>query len=442
MSFETITLNEVVQRIQERRRDSLGVGTATAGASTSLTDAVVLGRADANSLAGAWIYTTGGTGPGQEREITASTTGGVVTVATWGVTTDNTTTYEVTRTRKPTEYRRMVYSALRASRRNQLSYLNRRAILTGAQPGLDGLMSHWSSDTAFSGSTYNWQATGASGNDTTREYFNKIRGDYACIWLIDTGTVGTFYTPTADKWLRGLDPGDKISIEAVVFATGTRGATLTFAETGNDFTISDAETHGGTGWEVIKADVTLATNQANPPTGQFGLSMPTGSGAVKVIIDSIYIPTNNNQIRYLLPGDFATIDNIRVHQHSPSSTDGSVSDEIPSRDWESWRTLKGAKTPEANPAWLPTDEANNTLLEFTGRPADNLLVEIAGMGVDANLREGQLADSENMLVNVELIIEYCKWRFDQDQDAANNYFTLLSETRVDMPENSMMLEAL
>ena len=70
------------------------------------------------------------------------------------------------------------------------------------------------------------------------------------------------------------------------------------------------------------------------------------------------------------------------------------------------------------------------------------MIHISGLGLNANMREGQLADAENMFINAEILIEYGKWRMDQDQDAASNYFRMLEGTRVPYPENSLSLENL
>lgn len=444
MPFETITSIAVVQRIAERRRDLIAYGTATAGGSTSLTDAGELSFDDANALVGAWIYIWAGTSAGDERRITASTTVGVVTVAAWTSTPTTSSQYIVTRTRRPVEYKRMVLDGLRASRRAQLSYVTTRNILTGSQRELDSLMSYWSDTNTQVGGSASW-VSGGSGVDTvTRAFGGKIRGDFSVIWLVDASTAGTFLTPTADQWMHGIDAGDTFKVEAVVYATGTRGATLTWTEVGSDFTISNADTHGGTGWEVIGCDVTVVTTAAKFPVGTIGLSMPSNSGAVEVQIDSIYIPTDSNQIRYYIPSAFSIIDEIRVDQSEPGSTDGSVSDEIRSDVYEigsDVRIIRGTGAGSV-PSWMPSEERGNHELEFIRRPPDNRVIHISGLGLNANMREGQLADAENMFINAEILIEYGKWRMDQDQDAASNYFRMLEGTRVPYPENSLSLENL
>jgi hypothetical protein len=444
MPFETITSIAVAQRIAERRRDLIAYGKATAGGSTSLTDAGELSFDDANALVGAWIYIWAGTSAGDERRITASTTVGVVTVAAWSSTPSTDSEYIITRTRRPTEYKRMVLDGLRASRRAQLSYRTVRNILTGCPSELDCLFNYWDSETSLTGGSSTWAVTGASGNDSTREFAAKVRGDYSVKWLIDASTAGTFVTPAADLWWQGIDAGDSITVEALVYAVGTRGATLTWTETGSDFTISNAGTHGGKGWEVIKCDIAVATDQTDLPDGTFGLSMPSNSGAVEVIVDHIFIPTSNQQRRYFIPKEFSIIDEIRVDLGEPGSSDGSVNDEIMSSEYvigEDVRIIRGTNAP-TTPSWLPTAERGNHQLEFIKRPPDNRVIEISGLGLDTNMREGQLADAENMFINAEILIEYGKWRMDQDQDAASNYFRMLEGTRVPYPENSLSLENL
>ena len=69
-------------------------GTATAGAATSITDAGATWIITGTGLIGYYVRITGGLGEGQIRAITANTAT-ALTVATWGTTPDNTSTYEI-----------------------------------------------------------------------------------------------------------------------------------------------------------------------------------------------------------------------------------------------------------------------------------------------------------------------------------------------------------
>lgn len=107
----TITLIRLVQDTADHLGDCK-LGTATAGAAGTLTDATRRTE-DTNHWAGAFLYLYGGTGLAQERAITASATTGVMTVeANWTVTPDNTTTYEIHRLMERAEYARYVRLAL------------------------------------------------------------------------------------------------------------------------------------------------------------------------------------------------------------------------------------------------------------------------------------------------------------------------------------------
>jgi len=69
-------------------------GTATAGAATTLTDSGATWTITGTGLIGYYVRITGGLGEGQIRKITANT-GTEITVATWGTTPDNTSTFEI-----------------------------------------------------------------------------------------------------------------------------------------------------------------------------------------------------------------------------------------------------------------------------------------------------------------------------------------------------------
>ena len=78
--FETVTRRSLRSDISFRVQDKVTEGTATAGASSTLTDDYNLTFMTADRLKGCWIYIHTGTGSGQERFITAQSTGGVVTI--------------------------------------------------------------------------------------------------------------------------------------------------------------------------------------------------------------------------------------------------------------------------------------------------------------------------------------------------------------------------
>ena len=101
MAYESITRRTLRKNISRDFRDLLVDGTATAGASNTLTDTVNVNFSTTDALKGAWIYIHTGTSSGDERLITASTTAGVITVSdNWSSTPDTTSKYEIHRKRR------------------------------------------------------------------------------------------------------------------------------------------------------------------------------------------------------------------------------------------------------------------------------------------------------------------------------------------------------
>ena len=102
-------------RLRHDCADHLGdlkLGTATAGAATTMTDATRRTE-DTNYWAGAFLKLYGGTGTGQERCVASSTNAGVLTVeAAWATNPDATSTYELHRLFEAAEYDRFVTMAL------------------------------------------------------------------------------------------------------------------------------------------------------------------------------------------------------------------------------------------------------------------------------------------------------------------------------------------
>ena len=121
MTFETVTRTTLRSLIADAMGDNLASGTATAGGATTITDSVELAANSADLFKGAWVFINAGTGIGQERYVSASTTGGQLTVPAWTTQPSTDSVYEVHRRKRVAEYNRAIDAALRSTR---LMHLN------------------------------------------------------------------------------------------------------------------------------------------------------------------------------------------------------------------------------------------------------------------------------------------------------------------------------
>lgn len=208
-------------------------GTASAATATTLTTTVTA----AQTLAGYTIRITGGTGAGQERTITASTTGAnaVVTVAAWSSTPDATSTYLILSGR---------VWLMNTSASATLRYYDVATNTTSSALSVSG----------FTGATYPWAlaatpaygstlATGTATSATSTTLTNSGKAWTASQWInsqvritggtgagqVRTITASTSTALTVAAWSTTPDATSTYVIEPnddFIYATGNSNVTL------------------------------------------------------------------------------------------------------------------------------------------------------------------------------------------------------------------------
>jgi hypothetical protein len=418
MAYESITRRTLRKNISRDLRDLLVDGTATAGASNTLTDTVNVNFSTTDALKGAWIYIHTGTSSGDERLITASTTAGVITVSdNWSSTPDTTSKYEIHRKRRVDWYNELINRGLRADRvfhmrpQRDVSLLTRN-LLSNA------LFSDWANGAAAAPDDWTLSGSGAA---VAQDSNLNVRGPYAA-----RVTNGASNAAALTQTIYNVMDGNTYTFTAVVHASVASRVTIKL----NDgvSTAVSSDNHGAAGLEQLSAVLEVDATTSRP---QLAASLEISSGgAMAVGIDSAFIEAQERIYDYALPSNFHTVDEVSI----ASSTGGVGNPDTINRFY-----------PEPDPDWeviAGFDNPDPLLRLNRGNISSDREILVKGMRYVAV----PTVDTDTINVNTELVELYCEYHGKQQLgmegwDAARaDYLDLRHSTRVVYPASSVYVE--
>lgn len=408
-TFESITRRTTRSELSYRVDDKIAEGTASAGSSSTLTDATGLSFRTADFLEGAWIFIHTGTGIGQERYISAQTTGGQVTVVpNWTVTTDNTSQYEVHRKYRVSDYNNVISAALRADRE---FHLGGRLDISLLSQGilLNPLFTRWAN--GASSAPDSWTLSG-SGAAVSRNADLNRRGPYAAVLTNAVGNSLTFSQAVGRVY-----KDDTYVLQALIHCSVASRVTIKL----NDgvSTASESSTIGAGGWTNVSQSHKMAPTVAIP---SLTASVEISSGAaMSAAIAWMYIKESERNRDYLLPSNVNYITKLEVERSNPNTANPdqlSVYDPLVHGD--DWEVLAGAVSP------TPT-------LRIHKLVSENKAIGIHGLGYPAIPTN----DTDILEINIELCLLKATSLLARDDRSESLYRELKDTTQVYFPANSV-----
>ena len=168
---------------------------------------------------------------------------------------------------------------------------NRRNADTSENLLLNGDFEDWSS--ATSPDYWSVTGTGASVNqeeDTSDpENYAVLHGDNSARLVVPSSTVVTLvqtFDSTLDRYTAVATQGMECNVSALVYCTVASRVSLTI-----DGKVQ-SETHGGTGWELLKGSQILTQTDTE---AAIGLSITSG-GAIAVFVDEMWMTLGQSEI--------------------------------------------------------------------------------------------------------------------------------------------------
>lgn len=263
-AFPSRTVGQVFVAAVELSGDWLNAGTATAGATTSLTDALheQTPVANADAIKGTFLYTPSGTGSGQQAEINAYATLGVMGFTAITTAPDTTTTWVRIR-RRP----QIILDAMRmVLEENQLKHAlayPSEAFITGNLLGYAGTFEEWVAGTSTA--PRGWTAGGA-GVAVARESTIVRAGLYSAKITAGAGAPGTLTYTVPEHILRQIG-GQSVTLWGAIAESAAADGRITLNATDKGGT-STVKTYQGTyasnRWEELKDISSAAFSLPDP----------------------------------------------------------------------------------------------------------------------------------------------------------------------------------
>lgn len=225
-----VVTNAVINHWLALRCNDIEKGTATAGAAASITDANAR-REESGYWDGAEVYIDAGTGAGQARLITTSTSAGVMNVApNWTTNPDSTSQYSLRRKFKANQYQMFIDEAFHSlTRRRKFLIPKFDTSLTWVTDQFDYtvptgfvLLKHVAVATVASPGTDDYEYTSDDRwyvlqNTTRKLQFNRAMGQFTNGYALRLEGYQEFTLPAAPTDQYNVDP-DPIIAWAYVFA--------------------------------------------------------------------------------------------------------------------------------------------------------------------------------------------------------------------------------
>lgn len=286
-------------------------GTASSATSSTLVDASIPEDTnDGETVAGAWIYLTGGTGAGQERIIPSSSgytasSGTISPDRNWTTTPDSTTKYLICRVR-PT----LLLRALQQAQRD----LTQRHLMLTPVTGREHIIGNALENGAFDlYTTANTPDSWTLDSDSTFTEENTITlGARRSLKMVTDGTNAGKVSQAIAGWGRFI--GKSVSLKgwmrSSIVASDRAGITLTDGVTTEAAYLSTANE-----WQYLETD-TFTVDEA--ATGLTASADVTAGSAVTAYVQLLYLaePEWNNIVNIDADRNLVMIGGLRVGERS------------------------------------------------------------------------------------------------------------------------------
>ncbi len=297
------TLALVVQDVARLTGDHRNSGTATAGSTTSLTDATRerTPTANANRILGNYLYSTGGTGAGDIHEVTTYTIG-VMTWAVAGTAPTSTTTW--TRlSRDPQAILEAIDAVTRRGAWKQAQPYQSLALVTNNLLGYYGSMEEFTSGTTSAPDGWTLGGVGAS---VAREATVVGQGRYSVALTAVAGAVGTLTRTIPFSLARQLD-GASLSLLGLLAENVASDGVVRVTITNNAGAATNASpertgTLTGNRWQELK-DISTASIAVSDPAQTIAVQLSAALSAT-VYFDDLIVPSPRPLRDYDLPPTF------------------------------------------------------------------------------------------------------------------------------------------
>ena len=279
-------------------------GVVDSATGTGMTAAAELGNyVSADRLKGLQVVIKSGTGAvaGNERLATASTTGGVLTVATWDTTPVAADTFDI--------YRPSIADKdmLDLALKNAIEVAQDQFLLDWEDVAsivlksitLNGGFEDWTSGTSVAPDKWTKVEAGSTIGRESDIILPPFR--YSCKFLNAGSAVGTLRQQNANlSYPYEFLASKSLTASAYVYTTTASRVTIRWTNDGSTYNSSSA--HGGTGWE--KLSVAAADVGASPTELTAELRISTGAQITTYVHDFRLVPANVNIYEYYLPKKF------------------------------------------------------------------------------------------------------------------------------------------
>lgn len=281
VAVSTRVLGLLVQDVARLTGDLRNSGTATAGSTTSLTDATRERTpvANVNALAGQYLYSTEGTGAGDIHEITAYGTIGVMGWAVAGTAPTTTTTW-IRLSRDPQAIVDIINGVTRRAAWKQAQPYQSLSIVT------NNLLQYYGAGHEFtsgaSSAPDGWTLAGA-GSSVAREATVVGHGPYSIALTAGAGAVGTLTRTLPFSLGRALD-GASLTLHGLLAENVASDGVVRVAITNNAGTVTNAApertgTLAGNRWQELK-DISTASIAVSDPAQTIAVQIRAVESAV------------------------------------------------------------------------------------------------------------------------------------------------------------------
>jgi hypothetical protein len=398
MAIDAQTVAQLVREIADALGDNLVEGTATAGASGTLTDTVNVTFEETNELEGGWIAILAGTSIGDERNIKESTAAGLITPrgGNWTAQPDTTSKYVVTKQWRPTQYVRAIAAAIRAVQHSHviplddvdgsLDELITLGDILSSDGNGNGQMEKWANGAALAPD--GWTA-GGSGVAVARESGtdNVRRGTYSAKVTSSSTNVGQL-----SQSIRHFEryAGQLVTFKAWLSVDTTTKALIRVGDGGVSTAVTAVGAAAALVWEELSVDFTLDDD----PKGLDVDLECQGSSAVVAYWDDVRLLAQTIQIF-----EYDLVDRLvflaGVQEEMGSNNEAGYREELIRR---AWRVEQGA-----SPKLIFKREF------YT--PLKGQHVRLRGQAHPASITVSSLATAfaETVEVNPDFVIAYAKW---------------------------------
>jgi hypothetical protein len=415
VAFESITRVQLRERIARHPvlRDHIAGGTATAGGAATLTDTNKLVRADAGDFIGCKVFISAGTSAGDERNVTASTAAGQLTVdVAFTASPTTSSVYELHRRYDVTEYNQVIDDALRSDRMFHMS--PRRVVNVLTNNLLSNPLFHlWTAGTTSPPDDWTLD------NGAVLRVSSPIRGIYSAR-VVGDGSDGKL-SQDSTLWDQRYFETNELTLTARVYISDVDwNVQIEIIEGDSGTTVKNSG--GSLGWQELTVSHTFAetNNLASDTVREVNVNGNTGSSDY-FAVDSMHLGTLQPVKEYEIPPEVHSVSRVWIQRGF--RTNGEV---------QNWRPLRVGLDYDI----IPGNISPLHVLTLHEAPPGNVALAIEGMLYSAV----PTADTSVIGVNSALIQKYALAELASNADQRAAYMELRNTYRVPYRPNSIVLE--